>query len=97
MKRNDYGTSFADTFLHRADHIIAMARIRLDLAAARQRVDRALLALGESTFKIATDSNRTSELPSGLDGAIEHVRRAMQDCDRLQERLDEVREKWREE
>ncbi len=95
MKRNEYGGSLADTFLEKADYMISMARIRLDLAAARQRVDRALLALGEGTYSFANNPNQAQPLPVELDGSVERVRRALQDCDRLQERLDKVREQWR--
>jgi len=97
VKKNEYGEGFADTFIHRADQLIEVARIRLDLAAARQRVDRALLALGESTYKLAVDKEHPHPLPSELEGVLERVKRSLNDCERLQERLDKVRERWREE
>ena len=101
MKRKsvyDEGKSFAETFLHRADRLLAIGKLRLDLTAARQRLDRALLALAEETYRHAMEREIGDSLPlHKVQRELERVRSATLDRDRIQARIDEVKKTMDEE
>ncbi|MDK9700340.1 MAG: hypothetical protein OEM52_09370 [bacterium] len=94
----DEGKSFAETFLHRADRLLAIGKMRLDLTAARQRLDRALLSLAEETYRQANERNVSDALPlSSIQRELERVRAAIMDRDRIQIRIDDLKKKMDEE
>jgi len=92
MRKYEYDQpTFAEEVIQSADKLISLAKLRIELAAARQRLDRALLALGEETYRQASSPERTALDINQLQETLTRVRNAMRDRDRIQERMEQAR------
>lgn len=82
-KKEPLPESLADTFLNQADRLLMMTRLRIDLTASKQRLDRAYLSLGELVMRLL-ETNQFDLSNREFIHQIEMLKRLKQDCERIQ-------------